>query len=670
MVLVHVMKRNGLVSKSFYFSLCLFIHLLINFLFPIVIGLSEDILVTSVALANYEKYSSTVKEFQLLASTSFPTEEWINLGVYEAAARLGEQYFNVTTSSVHTRYLKFKFLTHYDNEALCTLSQIKVHGTTVIASFKEEVERSDTLMRDMLSQLSLENTDDPDTDISASNSSTVESVVTDDSAANTNQTEVVNIGDNVTIGDAASEVAINESVSIETEEATSNSESGDNVTEIGDVLVETENLSKEDTTDSSDDTSGTITDVEANNNATLDASTADDSTIDSNNNLGTTLMSVLPESAVNFVKEIVLSPLGIMTSGDEDEPVVEKTEEDIDNDHLGVSTPSDIDIPIESETLPSTVTIDDLDLVDATISPSDISTMEHVANNATSEILTPVNNTVSQQEAASIGENLSDHGNGFNGTSAALPEERVVSTNLGTDNSSSVLMDAANISHTSVQVNNTDDGLVELVRDNASATITANVSVPVVPVLPVQSINNNRDASPSISLSCWDQLRFSDFQTKMLSKLQKNSTETSGDGSTSSSVSMLSSSQDNVFRQLMQKIKTLEMGYAIIEMYSTQVSDCYRLVMSDMMVNINDTKASLAVSTAKVKELEQIIEESRKTIKYDVFDSFSISFSHRDMVLGMIMVTMVSLVSLIVSLMVILLIKSKKWYTIDTDDEK
>jgi hypothetical protein len=31
-------------------------------------------------------------------------------------------------------------------------------------------------------------------------------------------------------------------------------------------------------------------------------------------------------------------------------------------------------------------------------------------------------------------------------------------------------------------------------------------------------------------------------------------------------------SQDNVFRQLMLKIKTLEMNYAIIEMYSAQVS--------------------------------------------------------------------------------------------------
>ena len=57
----------------------------------VVIGLSEDIVVTSVVIANYEKYSSMLNEFQVLAATSFPTEEWMNLGSYNAAPFLGEQ---------------------------------------------------------------------------------------------------------------------------------------------------------------------------------------------------------------------------------------------------------------------------------------------------------------------------------------------------------------------------------------------------------------------------------------------------------------------------------------------------------------------------------------------------------------------------------------------------
>ena len=48
----------------------------------VVIGLSEDILVSSIAIANYEKYSSLLKDFEVLAITSYPTEEWIRLGEY------------------------------------------------------------------------------------------------------------------------------------------------------------------------------------------------------------------------------------------------------------------------------------------------------------------------------------------------------------------------------------------------------------------------------------------------------------------------------------------------------------------------------------------------------------------------------------------------------------
>merc|ERR1719230_483147 len=63
----------------------------------------------------------------------------MNLGSYNAAPYLGEQTFNVTKATTHTRYLKFRFNTHYDNDALCTLSQLKVHGTTVIASLQQEL---------------------------------------------------------------------------------------------------------------------------------------------------------------------------------------------------------------------------------------------------------------------------------------------------------------------------------------------------------------------------------------------------------------------------------------------------------------------------------------------------------------------------------------------------
>ena len=123
----------------------------------VVIGLGEDILVESISVANYEKYSSMLKDFQVFASTSYPAESWINMGTYTAMPMLGEQLFNITeNSNIHTRVLKVKFLTHYLDEALCTLSQIKVHGMTAISSLKEELERESEDIMNMLDDIDID----------------------------------------------------------------------------------------------------------------------------------------------------------------------------------------------------------------------------------------------------------------------------------------------------------------------------------------------------------------------------------------------------------------------------------------------------------------------------------------------------------------------------------
>lgn len=120
----------------------------------VVIGLSEDIMVTSIILANYEKYSSMVQDFQVLASVTYPTNEWEDLGKYTAEYKLGEQVFNITQAPTsHTRILKIKFLSYYQVDYLCTLSQIKVHGLTVIATLQQEVESSSHNVKDMLNTL-------------------------------------------------------------------------------------------------------------------------------------------------------------------------------------------------------------------------------------------------------------------------------------------------------------------------------------------------------------------------------------------------------------------------------------------------------------------------------------------------------------------------------------
>jgi hypothetical protein len=103
----------------------------------IVMSLSEDILVKEIKLANYERFSSTMKDFQVKGSHTLG--KWVDLGSYEAKSGNGEQTF-VLENPTWARYLKFRFLTHHGSEWYCTLSQIKVHGSNMVQGFHEQWE--------------------------------------------------------------------------------------------------------------------------------------------------------------------------------------------------------------------------------------------------------------------------------------------------------------------------------------------------------------------------------------------------------------------------------------------------------------------------------------------------------------------------------------------------
>lgn len=106
----------------------------------VVIGLSEDILVKRIGISMLERYSSHVKDFSLLVSTT-GTEAWRELGNFTAARAPGEQVFDMAVP-MWARYVKFQILSHYGQEHYCTVSQIKVHGSTVLQGFHEQWQES------------------------------------------------------------------------------------------------------------------------------------------------------------------------------------------------------------------------------------------------------------------------------------------------------------------------------------------------------------------------------------------------------------------------------------------------------------------------------------------------------------------------------------------------
>ncbi|GLD97419.1 hypothetical protein PINS_up006103 [Pythium insidiosum] len=108
----------------------------------VVVSLSEDIHADSIVIANYEKFSSTTRQFLVLGSVTYPTETWVVLGNFTAAPQNGEQVFALDAQH-HVRYVKLRILSHYGNEYYCTLSQLKVFGRTftqVISQLEQSID--------------------------------------------------------------------------------------------------------------------------------------------------------------------------------------------------------------------------------------------------------------------------------------------------------------------------------------------------------------------------------------------------------------------------------------------------------------------------------------------------------------------------------------------------
>ncbi|KAG2768653.1 hypothetical protein Pcac1_g20174 [Phytophthora cactorum] len=108
----------------------------------VVISLSEDVHADAIAIANYEKFSSPVKDFIVLGSVNYPTDTWLVLGNFTATHTNGEQIFQLDAQQ-HVRYIKFRFLSHYGSEYYCTLSQLRVFGRTftqVISQLEKSID--------------------------------------------------------------------------------------------------------------------------------------------------------------------------------------------------------------------------------------------------------------------------------------------------------------------------------------------------------------------------------------------------------------------------------------------------------------------------------------------------------------------------------------------------
>ncbi|ORY63587.1 UNC-like C-terminal-domain-containing protein [Pseudomassariella vexata] len=104
-----------------------------------IVELSDDILVDTVVLANFEFFSSMIRQFRVSVSDRYPVklEKWKILGEFQARNSRDIQPFLVENPQIWARYLRIEVLSHYGNEYYCPLSLLRVHGTRMLDSWKE-----------------------------------------------------------------------------------------------------------------------------------------------------------------------------------------------------------------------------------------------------------------------------------------------------------------------------------------------------------------------------------------------------------------------------------------------------------------------------------------------------------------------------------------------------
>ncbi|KAI0603328.1 hypothetical protein F4775DRAFT_533235 [Biscogniauxia sp. FL1348] len=126
-----------------------------------IVELSDDILVDTVVLANFEFFSSMIRHFRVSVGDRYPMKEekWKVLGTFEARNSRDIQPFLVQNPQIWARYLRIEILSHYGNEYYCPVSLLRVHGTRMLDSWKE-ADPADLELEEDLAKPVAENTEE------------------------------------------------------------------------------------------------------------------------------------------------------------------------------------------------------------------------------------------------------------------------------------------------------------------------------------------------------------------------------------------------------------------------------------------------------------------------------------------------------------------------------
>lgn len=105
----------------------------------VIVELSDDVLIDTVVLANFEFFSSMFRHFTVSVSDRYPvkSDKWKEIGLFEARNSRDIQPFLVQNPQIFSKYVRIEFLTHWGKEYYCPVSLLRIHGSRMLDSWKE-----------------------------------------------------------------------------------------------------------------------------------------------------------------------------------------------------------------------------------------------------------------------------------------------------------------------------------------------------------------------------------------------------------------------------------------------------------------------------------------------------------------------------------------------------
>ncbi|OLL25044.1 hypothetical protein NEOLI_000150 [Neolecta irregularis DAH-3] len=102
----------------------------------VIIELCDHILLDTVVIANFEFFSSMIRDFRVLVSDRYPTATWTLLDTFQARNAREIQAFAIHNPQIWAKFLRIEFISQYGTEFFCPISLLRVHGTTMMEEYR------------------------------------------------------------------------------------------------------------------------------------------------------------------------------------------------------------------------------------------------------------------------------------------------------------------------------------------------------------------------------------------------------------------------------------------------------------------------------------------------------------------------------------------------------